>query len=203
MSTEQPTVAEAAPPPTAAAVAPTPSDSAAVHIRAPRQYKPAQAAESSSSPPLEWLHRSWTVTHSTLKRDLVAYQSKGSTKVKTVSGADTAVAAGGGDLTAWNWRGSGLLKPISCPWEMIGWGERVDAEGRTEKWAVTWFAKTLFTEEGLDVYTDRREGMSEELEGLILAALATVGVEPLQQLVAKNMQKVAIDLAAKPEEAKA
>lgn len=233
MSTEQPIVAEAAPPPTAApaadtVTAPTPSDSAAVHIHAPRQYKPAQAAESSPSPPLEWLHRSWTVTHSTLKRwrtaqnltitygalppaaggnprisDLVAYQSKGSTKVKTVSGADTAVAAAGGDLTAWNWRGSGLLKPISCPWEMIGWGERVDAEGRTEKWAVTWFAKTLFTEEGLDIYTDRREGMSEELEGLILAALATVGVESLQQLVAKNMQKVAIDLAAKPEEAKA
>ena len=73
------------------------------------------------------------------------------------------------------------------------------ATGQTERWAVTWFAKTLFTEEGLDVYVDQREGMSEELEGLILKALGEVGVESLVKLVSERMEKVAIDLASKPE----
>jgi len=216
MTTEQPAETQ----PVQSSADPTET---AVQIRAPRHYKPTTPASSAASPPLEWLHRTWTVTHSTLKRwrtaqnltitygahpptsagnpritDVVAYQSKGSSKVKTVSGVDTAV--GKDDLTVWNWRGSGLLKPISCPWEMIGWGERVNAAtGQTERWAVTWFAKTLFTEEGLDVYVDQREGMSAELEGLLLKALGEVGVESLVKLVGERMEKVAIDLASKPE----
>ncbi|PKS06996.1 hypothetical protein jhhlp_005593 [Lomentospora prolificans] len=216
MTTEQP----AAPQPVGPISGPSSADSTALQIRAPKQYKPA-ASSASGSPPLEWLHRTWTVTHSTLKRwrpaqnltitygahpasaagnpritDVVAYQSKGSTKVKSISGVDTAVSKD--DLTSWNWRGGGLLKPISCPWEMIGWGERVNSEGVTERWAVTWFAKTLFTEEGLDIYTDRYEGMSEELAGLILEALGKLGVPSLEKLVAQKMEKVAIDLASKP-----
>ncbi|KAL2107088.1 hypothetical protein VUR80DRAFT_5709 [Thermomyces stellatus] len=185
-------------------------------IRVPRQYAP-QAGDS-SAPPIEWLHRTWTVTHSTLKRwrtaqnltiaygphpasgsnprmsDTVTYQSKGQRKAKIVAGIDTAA----GDTTVWDWRGSGLLKPISCRWELLGWGERT-VGGAVERWAVTWFAKTLFTEEGLDVYCDRREGMSEETAGEIREGLESVGKEELAKLVKERLEPVAIDLSMKPE----
>lgn len=187
-----------------------------ITIRVPRHYKP-QTGDS-SAPPVEWLHRSWTVTHSTLKRwrtaqnltiaygphpasgssprvtDTVTYQSKGQRKAKVISGIDTAA----GDTTVWDWRGSGLLKPISCRWELIGWGERT-VGGEVERWAVTWFAKTLFTEEGVDVYCDRREGMSEETAGEIRKALEGVGREQLAKLAKERLEPVAIDLSMKPE----
>lgn len=187
-----------------------------IKIRVPRHYA-GQSPDASEPPPIEWLHRSWTVTHSTLKRwrtaqnltitygphpatssprvtDNVTYQSKGQRKLKTVSGIDTAA----GDTTVWDWRGSGLLKPISCRWELLGWGERT-VEGKSEKWAVTWFAKTLFTEEGVDVYTDRREGMSEETAAAIRTALEGLGREELAKLVKELLEPVAIDLSMKPE----
>lgn len=187
-----------------------------ISIRVPRHYA-AQLAGAPEPPLPEWLHRTWTVTHSTLKRwrgaqnltiaygphppapsprltDTVTYQSKGQRKLKTVSGVDTAA----GDTTVWDWRGAGLLKPISCRWELLGWGER-GAEGAVERWAVTWFARTLFTEEGVDVYCDRREGMSEETAGEIRRALEGVGREELAKLVKERLEPVAIDLSMKPE----
>ena len=188
-----------------------------VNIRVPRHYAP-QPADAGAAPPTEWLHRTWTVTHSTLKRwrtaqnltiaygahtaggssprltDTVTYQAKGQSKLKTVSGIDTAA----GDTTVWDWRGSWLLKPISCRWELLGWGERT-VGGEVERWAVTWFAKTLFTEEGLDVYCDRREGMTEDTAQAIRGALEGLGREELASLVKKRLQPVAIDLSMKPE----
>lgn len=192
-----------------------------ITIRVPRHYSPSSDS-APETPPLDWLHRTWTVTHSTLKRwrtaqnltitygphpsstpsrprvtDTVSYQSKGQRKLRTVSGVDT--AAGEGDTTVWDWRGSGLLKPISCRWEVLGWGERTGEAGEVERWAVTWFAKTLFTEEGLDVYCDRREGMSEGTAEEIRRALEGVGREELAGLAKERLEPVAIDLSMKPE----
>ncbi|SPO03380.1 uncharacterized protein DNG_06063 [Cephalotrichum gorgonifer] len=191
-----------------------------IHIRVPRHFTPKSAADTSTTPPLEWLHRTWTVTHSTLKRwrtaqnltitygthpptsashprvtDAVRYQSKGQRKVSTIKGIDTAAD----DTTVWDWRGSGLLKPISCRWELLGWGERTQADGTVERWAVTWFAKTLFTEEGIDVYCDRREGMSEGTAAAIRGALEGLGREELASLAKERLEAVAIDLSMKPE----
>lgn len=53
-------------------------------------------------------------------------------------------------------RGRGLLKVASSHWEVIGWGER---DG--EKWAVTWFAPSMFTPAGVDIYSGNKKGMSE------------------------------------------
>lgn len=192
-----------------------------ITIRVPRHYNPSSDS-TAEPPPLDWLHRSWTVTHSTLKRwrtaqnltitygphpsstpfrprvtDTVSYQTKGQCKLRTVSGVDT--AASDGDTTVWDWRGSGLLKPISCRWEILGWGEKTREGGEIERWAVTWFAKTIFTEEGLDVYCDRRQGMSEGTAGEIRAALERVGREELASLAKERLEPVVIDLTMKPE----
>ncbi len=66
-------------------------------------------------------------------------------------------------LGAWRWRGKGLLKIASSRWEILGWGER-----NGEKWVVTWFAPSLFTPMGIDLYCDRKEGMSGTLEADIM-----------------------------------
>ena len=87
--------------------------------------------------------------------DLVSYQALDSDKVKTVRGVDT---ASGKDSGAWDWRGKGLLAIASSHWEILGYGE-IDGE----RWVVTYFAKTLFTPSGVDVYSRSQNGLSEDL----------------------------------------
>lgn len=53
----------------------------------------------------------------------------------------------------------------SSHWEVLGYG---DEEGG---WAVTFFAKTLFTPAGVDVYARRKGGLSEELLARIKAEM--------------------------------
>ncbi|KAK0389969.1 hypothetical protein NLU13_3542 [Sarocladium strictum] len=154
-------------------------------------------------PPLDWLTRTWTVTHSTLAMwrsarnvritykilpggggadgggggssssnndkpdridDLVEYEPTSSTsKLKNVKGVDTRSPTLG-----WDWRGKSWLFFVTSHWEVLGWGEVLseddDGEGTEvlERWVVTWFAPTVFTKEGLDVYSDREGGVSEE-----------------------------------------
>lgn len=151
-----------------------------------------QASSTSFVPPsLEWLSGTWHVTHSTLPMwkskknvriaysllppdntgvdrldDLVTYQALNSDKVKTVHGVDT---ASGKESGAWDWRGKGLLAIASSHWEVLGYGE---IEG--ERWAVTYFAKTLFTPAGIDVYSRSENGLSEDLVAGIRNALSAV-----------------------------
>lgn len=153
------------------------------------------------SPSLEWLSGTWHVTHSSLPMwkskknvritysplapasdrvdrldDLVSYQALNSDKVKTVHGVDT---ASGKDSGAWDWRGKGLLAIASSHWEILGYGER-----DREQWVVTYFAKTLFTPSGVDVYSRSENGLSEELVTGIrnaLNALADPDVKKLAQ----------------------
>lgn len=127
--------------------------------------------------------------------DLVQYEkTSGKGGVKTVSGVDTASSAG--DTGVWDWRGKGLLGFVTSHWEVMGWGERdnADVEGGKERWAVTWFAPTLFTKEGIDLYSDRKGGMSPALAGEILAALKGLGAAPLVQMVEADMKEVEVRL---------
>lgn len=199
-----------------------------ITLRIPSKYASSSSSSSSSSPssfsspPLEWLHRTWTVTHSTLSMwrtarnvritytplpphsgdasraridDLVQYEkTSGKGGVKTVSGVDT--AAGSSDTGSWDWRGKGLLGFVTSHWEVLGWGERAGEgeNGGTERWAVTWFAPTLFTKEGVDLYSDRKGGMSSELAADILAALKGLDAAPLVKMVEADMKEVEVRL---------
>lgn len=55
----------------------------------------------------------------------------------------------------------------SSHWEVLGHGDGVDGE----QWVVTYFAKTLFTPAGLDIYSRKKEGLSDATLGSIRAAL--------------------------------
>lgn len=123
-------------------------------------------------------------------------KTSGKGGLKTISGADTAA---GDDSASWDWRGKGILGFVTSHWEVVGWGERdvVDGEGvrgGKERWAVTWFAPTLFTKEGVDLYSDRKEGMSPALAEEILAALKGLGAAPLVQMVEADMKEVEVRL---------
>lgn len=148
-------------------------------------------------PDASWLCDTWHVTHSTLpmwkdKRnvcitysslpedrldDLVSYQALDSDKKKEVRGVDSPVANG-----AYSWRGKGWLKIASSRWEILGWGKGApkdssdtgaeeESSGKSTQedwdWVVTYFAKTLFTPAGIDIYSRRPEGLSRQtVEGL-------------------------------------
>lgn len=113
-------------------------------------------------------------------------------KLKSVAGVDTAVTAE--SAASWNWRGSGLLFWVTSHWEVLGWGERILPDGSVERWVVTWFAPTLFTKEGVDVYSDSREGLSKETYAAVLEALKGLEAKGVVDMVVKDMKAVAIEV---------
>lgn len=118
--------------------------------------------------------------------DLVEYEkASGKGGVKTVAGVDT--ACGAADTGSWDWRGKGWLCWVTSHWEILGWGER---DG--ERWVVTWFAPTLFTKEGIDLYSDRREGMSPGLVEDILTGLKSLDAKSVVDMVGSDMKDVKI-----------
>lgn len=188
----------------------------AVALRLPSKYA-SGSEEASSAPSLDWLLATWTVTHSTLSMwrtarnvritysrlpmnstgrarldDLVEYEPSSKQGVlKSVTGVDT---AHGDSAASWDWRGKGMLLLVSSHWEVLGWGETKTAEGVRERWAVTWFAPTLFTNEGLDVYCDRKEGLSAETYAAVRAALGALEAPKLVAMTEKDMKPVEIRL---------
>ncbi|KAL5378785.1 hypothetical protein PMIN02_011112 [Paraphaeosphaeria minitans] len=151
-------------------------------LRAPSSLPTTEPSPSVAPPTLQWLSGPWNVTHSTLPMwkknknvvitytpvpstsppqldDLVTYQPLSSTKTKTVRGLDkpfsvpNTAAAGEDEATAslaYNWRGKGWLMIASSKWEILAHG---DEEGTGNAYVVTFFAKTLFTPAGVDVYS--------------------------------------------------
>lgn len=63
-----------------------------------------------------------------------------------------------------------------------------------ERWVVTWFAPTIFTKEGVDIYSDRKEGLSPETVEGIIAELKKLDAPAVAQMVEKDMQDVEIKL---------
>ncbi|KAH7112888.1 hypothetical protein B0J11DRAFT_542178 [Dendryphion nanum] len=150
-------------------------------LRSPSEPNPSIAA-----PKLDWLEGTWNVTHSTLPMwkknrnvqitytripgtspphidDLVTYQSLSSDSKKTVRGVDKPFPVLGGSVSeteaslGYHWRGKGWLVIASSKWEILGYGIE---EGSSTEWAVTFFAKTLFTPTGVDIYS--RNGFLRE-----------------------------------------
>ncbi|KAH6654569.1 hypothetical protein BKA67DRAFT_283360 [Truncatella angustata] len=166
-------------------------------------------SEELSKPDSEWFCRTWAVAHSTLSMwrssrnvritytdlkngsvdDLVEYEKKGS--LKTVAGVDTDL--GKGD---WKWRGKGLLKLITSEWKVLGYGQLPTGEdGQVERWMVIWFAKTMFTEEGMDILTERKDGLPQQtLETIKKGLLELKDAPHLVKLVEEKMQPVEVKL---------
>ncbi|MCJ1414684.1 hypothetical protein MMC32_001011 [Xylographa parallela] len=178
-----------------------------ITIRPPSLSSPTPPPPTFTLPPSAFLSGTWHVTHSTLPMwktarnvtitytplptvvhgqpqldDLVAYQPLTSDKRKTIAGVDTCSQDGHG---AWEWRGKGWLKIASSRWEVLGWGALGgdgDPEGAHRGWVVTYFAKSIFSPAGIDVYT-RGEALDEALLERINEGLVAVEDEGFQKLV--------------------
>jgi hypothetical protein len=126
--------------------------------------------------------------------DLVEYEKRGTENgsVKSVEGIDKPDPSHPG---AWNWRGKGWLKFVSSHWEVLGWGERPLAQGEgVERWVVTWFAPTLFTKEGVDFYSDRKEGLSAGTAEELTTALKALDAPKVVELAKTEMRDVEVKL---------
>lgn len=127
--------------------------------------------------------------------DVVTYQSLTSDTIKSIHGVDKPfnvydpnhdpnVATSTNTTTAaandaqqgekaylgYNWRGKGWLMIASSKWEILGYGDEEGGNG----WAVTYFAKTLFTPAGVDFYSKAGNLRPETLQN-IKAGLAELG----------------------------
>lgn len=85
----------------------------------------------------------------------------------------------------------------SSHWECLGWGDCKphttpgDTEDGSDKagdgyenqWMVTYFAKTLFTPAGIDIYSRKKEGLPGAVVEEILGALRGFGIEEITELV--------------------
>lgn len=114
--------------------------------------------------------------------------------MKTVEGIDTpSPGAEGGE---WDWRGKGWLRVASSHWEVLGAGDLPDymeGEGEREggnQWVVTFFAKTLFTPAGIDVYSRRKEGVGREVVERIQEALGGSADEGVRRLAREVFEVV-------------
>ncbi|KAL9112584.1 MAG: hypothetical protein Q9227_003155 [Pyrenula ochraceoflavens] len=166
-----------------------PAPSNQFDLRLPSTANSSTPSNDTFNPPsLDWLKGTWHVTHSTLPMwksksdvtitytplpsnkldDFVEYRSghpsptnpSTKPKPKSVHGISTPTP---GQPGAFDWRGRGWLMIASSHWEVLGWGST--AEGRD--WVVTYFAKTLFTPAGVDVYSRGGEGLGgTALEGI-------------------------------------
>jgi hypothetical protein len=173
-------------------------------LRAPSSLPTTTSSPSILPPSLTWLSGSWNVTHSTLPMwrknrnvvitytvtstspleidDQVTYQPLGSDSVKTVRGVDKPFAVpntqeGAEGSLGFNWRGKGWLMIASSKWEILGYGdeEGTGVEGGVKNaWVVTYFAKTLFTPAGVDIYSRVGALRPETVEG-IKAGLVGLG----------------------------
>ncbi|EKG12456.1 hypothetical protein MPH_10413 [Macrophomina phaseolina MS6] len=158
-------------------------------------------------PPPSFFAGRWHITHSTLpiwrdKRnvtityhlrpspdsstppqldDVVEFQTQSGEKVKQVKGTQSERDPSGKEGASWNWHGKGLIKVASAHWELLGWG----GEDEDDQWMVTYFVKTVFTPEGINVYSRRPGGTSEELLEEIQRALVMTEHPGLERLAAE------------------
>lgn len=70
------------------------------------------------------------------------------------------------------------MKIASSHWEVLGWG---DLEGGGQ-WAVTYFAKTLFTPAGIDIYSREKNGLPGEVVEGIKGALGGIEDKAVKKL---------------------
>ncbi|EON65627.1 hypothetical protein W97_04866 [Coniosporium apollinis CBS 100218] len=181
-----------------------------ISLRAPTAAKVPSSTLTSpplAPPPPDFLHGKWHVTHSTLPMwrsksnvsisytplpyppsteialtsatlprldDLVEYQPHGSSRTKAIRGVSTP-----SDSSGWtyDWRGKGWLMVATSRWEILGYGK----EGGN-RWCVTYFAKTLFTPAGLDVYSRSPAGLKAETMEHVQQILKMFGDPVLSEL---------------------
>jgi len=167
--------------------------------------RPGQQFSNFAPPSPQWLAGKWNITHSSLPTwrdkknvaitytlldggrkldDTVEFQFSENGKVRSVSGTQTQhdPAAYYEKDGTWDWHGRGLIKLAKAHWECLGWGR--DEESGVE-WMVTFFVKTAFTPDGINVYARAPARLPEELLARIQEALLRTEDKMLGKLAAE------------------
>lgn len=155
--------------------------------------------------------------------DVVSYQNSDNKNVKKLHGIDKQKKDG-----SWTWRGRGKLIVASSRWEILGWGgggpekKQGGTAGSTgiiekgdpkkdyrEQWIVAYYARTLFTESGVDIFSRKAEGLSTDLMRKLKIALTKLGSEGKGEenkesqtefeLIAKAIRNIKMDKERKDE----
>lgn len=72
-------------------------------------------------------------------------------------------------------RGKGLLMIATSRWQLLGYNLSPLSQG--PEWVVTYFASTLFTPAGLDIYSRTPGGLSHEFVEQLVEGLKGLGGE--------------------------
>ncbi|KAK3060962.1 hypothetical protein LTS18_007324 [Coniosporium uncinatum] len=167
--------------------------------------RPGQPLSSFTPPSPQWLAGKWNITHSSLPTwrdkknvaitytladarglkldDSVEFQFSENGKVRNVAGTQTMHNPNDYEHDGtWDWHGKGLIKLAKAHWECLGWGR--DEETGVE-WMVTFFVKTAFTPDGINVYARAPERLPEKLLARIEEALMKTRDKMLGKLAAE------------------
>lgn len=122
--------------------------------------------------------------------DIVSYQNRDATTIRKLHGVDRPKKNG-----SFSWRGKGRMSVASSRWEILGWsgGGGSQSAGtaghdgvvevaaapapaeNTEQWIVTYYARTLFTEAGVDIYARKSSGLKPDTLRKLKLAINRLG----------------------------
>ncbi|CAH7681067.1 expressed protein, partial [Phakopsora pachyrhizi] len=113
--------------------------------------------------------------------DLVEYHSGLSVDStdprKQIIGIDRPVSSSLGRIQ-WKWRGQGLLMLLTSNWELLGYNIRSSSLHETPfqspEWVITYFAKTLFTPAGIDIYGRSGSPFPDDLKRELIDAIRRI-----------------------------
>ena len=93
-------------------------------------------------------------------------------------------------VPGWKWRGKSWRRIETFRWEVLGWGKRPQAGGAV-KWLVIWSGSGLWSEEGVDIYCDQPQGLSNEMaEEIIHCLVNAVDDTAFVEFLRKTMARV-------------
>ncbi|KAK4700667.1 hypothetical protein P7C70_g5573, partial [Phenoliferia sp. Uapishka_3] len=126
--------------------------------------------------------------------DVVSYNKVSDAVGKTpstVKGIDRLEA---GTAGAWKWRGKGLLAIATSRWQLLGFTVHSNPGAQSEpEWVVTYFASTLFTPAGLDIYARTPRGLPDEHVDKLTKAIEALGGEVSQLVKDGGMFRISHD----------
>lgn len=125
-------------------------------------------------------------THATkILNNITTYQTLSSNTTKSIHGTDRPSQSSAGHF---EWRGHGWLRIASSRWEILGYGELEDGGA----WLLIFTQASIFTSEGVILYSRNKGGLSDAFQEDLEAALAKYEPQHLKD-VANAMFEVKSD----------
>ncbi|KAI0162234.1 hypothetical protein GGR57DRAFT_453488 [Xylariaceae sp. FL1272] len=174
-------------------------------------------------PPSDWMLDTWTVTWSTqsnwhsaknVRISFSPHQSRSGPNsppgfqkairmnstlqcenkdgTKTVEGVESPDPMVPG---AWRWRGTGWKAIKARHWQVLGYGEAPPWSGYGQvRWMAVWFQATTTTNEAVEIWCDREDGLARDVYEDIISGLTSAHAPAMVYQIDTNMRQIAIDM---------